>query len=213
MDHLVGFTEPPVIPTNSVIHLTMPILFMGCLVPPPIKPESSDIIVLCKLSDLRILIVQVGIPISSFWSPCFSSGPTSWIEVWMIPIQLRIINKQLKTMLLTRLFQQPKNIFFIRSGFHYCIIRHLRIIHGHSIMMFGGNGDVSHPSFFRKGDDGIRIKIRAITKRRQHAVPTLRYILVIHNPFPITKSTIYSPVNKHSKSGIFKPCSSFQVFL
>ena len=75
--------------------------------------------------------------------PCIAIG------ILMLPVfTVRIINPKPYSLTGTGLRKLPDWISSKRGIVNYVILTHLGIIHGKSVMMFGGDDHVSHASVF-----------------------------------------------------------------
>jgi hypothetical protein len=116
-------------------------------------------------------------------------------------------------------FQHAQDVFAVGSGIHHIVIAHLGVVHGKTIVVLGGNGDVAHPCLFHHGYPFIRIELGGIEKSGQLFVLHDGNVLSFHDPFgdALVASPchdgVYTPVHKKSVFVILEPFPVVQVFL
>src|SRR5205807_7419357 len=100
------------------------------------KPYSTDFsVVRQQFAQLPIHEVQIGIPVSRVRPPgAMSCSPPREIVLRM-PIELRMIQEQLNSLLVALRREHADHVFSIRRARHHVPVSQLRIEHRESVVM------------------------------------------------------------------------------
>ena len=120
---------------HGVRALKMPIR-VG-LVPHPVEPHAAKFSIVRKqLAQLPIHEVQIGIPVPGIRPPRAMPCPPAGKIILRMPIELRVIHKQLDSLLVALRREHTDHVFSIGRACHDVPIRQLGIEHRKAIVMF-----------------------------------------------------------------------------
>ena len=151
VDERVGFIEMPI--------------GVG-FVPHAVEPDAGDGAVVCeKFAQLAVhIVVDVRVKVSIVGAAVIPSGATAGVIIGVVPIKLRIIEKEFDALLVCFVGELLERILAVRRALDDVPIRNFRVEHGEAIVMARSDGDVFHAGGFGEGDPGFRIKFFGIEK-------------------------------------------------
>src|SRR5262249_37287463 len=139
------------------------------------------------------------------------TGLAPRIVVGMVPVELRVIKKELDSLLAALVGQLFKGIFSIRSGIDDVPLVLLGGEHSETVMMFAGDGDVLHAGTFRQSYNLRCTKFGRVELGSELFIFGDGDFFLVHHPFAPSGHTVYTPVDEHSEFGVLKPLAGFQV--
>src|SRR5258705_3977290 len=132
-----------------------------------------------------------------------------------MPVQNRIIEAELQTLLFRFGCQFFYGIFLIGSCVDDVVFADLAIIHRKAVVMFRGNYDVLHTRIPGDAHPLFSVKLDGVELRRKFLIVRARNVGPLHNPFTDSIGTlavilsrrygIEAPVNEHAESCLTPP--------
>jgi len=130
--------------------------------------------------------------------------------IFPIPIEGRVVEAQLQTMLFASRSQLLQRIFAIRCV-RYFPIAVAGVPVAETIVVAGNEHDVFHARIFGREYPLLRIKIKRVKHPDVTLVIFFANLSVVHHPFAIAQHTAQAPVYKHPVFMILKVGSGLQV--
>ena len=184
------------------------------LVPHPVEPDSGDIAVIRQqFRKLRIHKVQIAIEVAALGSARRVSRFAQREIIRIMPIELRMIEKQLNALLAAFFGKLLQRIFRIRRRIDDVPLVLLRREHRETVMMLARDRDVFHPRRFRQRNDLRRIELCRIKLRRELFIFNDGHMVLLHVPFAVRRNAVHAPVNEHPELRVLKPFARLEIRL
>ena len=192
---------------EGVLGWELPVegLRVGIVVPPSVEPDGSDRAVVGEeLGELRVHKAVIALPVGLMGGAARpESGATQGI-VGAIPVQMRVVEMQPDAVVGAGLGELADDVAPEGCGFYYVIRTGCRIEQRESVVMTGGDGDVSGSC----GLDGchplVGIEVGGVEGLRELGVFVAVDVAIGHDPFAGSYHGVEPPMEKDAEFGVLK---------
>src|SRR5205085_4952521 len=126
---------------------------------------------------------EITIPIAGVRPAAGVTGAAEWPVVGVVPVELRIIEKELDSFASALVRQLLQWIARERRPIHDVVARRLRRKHREAVVMATRDRDVSDAGPFREQHPFARVELYGIERRREPLVAVDVDAAILHHPF------------------------------
>src|SRR5882762_2185582 len=183
------------------------------LVPHAIEPDAADRAIMSEqLRELLIHEGDVAQPIATLRSARRFAGSSPRKIVRMVPVELRVVEKEFDPLPLTFLRQLLERIALERSPVDNVVRRSPGREHREAIVVTRSDCDVSRPGGLGERHPLLGIELDRIELGRQPLVRRRWNLSVLHDPFTVAELGIDAPVDEHAEPGLPEPFARGEAF-
>ena len=182
------------------------------LIPHTVEPDATDRPVVGEqLGELRIHVGDVAREAACIRPIGCSPSLTARKIIRMMPVELRIVKKQLQPFFRAGIRQLAHHIARERRTFHDVVVGDFRVPERYPIMMARDECDVLHSGRFCRSRPRRRIELRGIETRHQTFVVGGTDATIVHHPFAVLQNRRWPPVNEQAELRVLVPAACGQI--
>src|ERR1041385_8137039 len=118
-------------------------------IPPAVEPDAGDLSIAGEqLAELIVHESEIAVPVAAFGTAGGLACASTRIVVGMMPIELRMVEKQLDSLAMALIRQHFQRVLLIRRGVHDIPTVLLRAPHCEAVVMLARDRDVLHARGF-----------------------------------------------------------------